>query len=192
MADEQKNPEEEAVTPEYADAEKEVSELEEIETETEFEESVTGALEATAKASEDNPVAEAWDDAVTGFMEATEDIASDKETTREHHYTDEVVLPYFGSIGTMPGGIYTFIFIVLAAVTLIEVLVTILLPENAFSIAILVVLSLTKAYLVVMYYMHLNSDNKLFRLVLLLPLIVVLLSTLYLLGVPATAGLGYN
>lgn len=193
MADEQKNPEEEAVTPEYADAETEVSELEEIETENEFEDSVTGVLEATAKASEDNPVAEAWDDAITGFMEATDDIADgDEEATSEHHYTDEVVLPYFGSIGTMPGGIYTFIFIVLGAVTLIEVLVTILLPENAFSIAILVVLSLIKAYLVVMYYMHLNTDNKIFRLVLILPLIVVLLSILYLLGVPATAGLGYS
>ncbi len=193
MADEQKNPEEEAVTPEYADAETEVSELEEIETENAFEESVTETIEATAEASEDNPVAEAWDDAVEGIMEATEDLVDgDDAESHEHHYTDEVVLPYFGSIGSMPGGIYTFIFLVLGAVTLIEVLVTIIFPENAFSIAILVALSLIKAYLVVMYYMHLNSDNKLFRVVLLLPLIVVLLSTLYLLGVPATAGLGYN
>ena len=110
----------------------------------------------------------------------------------EHHFTDEVVLPYFGSIGSMPGGIYTFIFGVLGAITLLEVLITIILPDNGFTIFLLVLLSLSKAYLVVMFYMHLNRDNPLFRLVVILPLLIVLLSTLYLLGVPATAGLGYN
>ena len=119
MAEEQTNPEEEqntenAVTPEYADAEKEVSELEEIETENAFEESVTGVLQATAEASEDNPVAEAWNEGVETVMETIEDIAdSSLDPTGEHHYSDEVVLPYFGSIGTMPGGIYTFVFLVL-------------------------------------------------------------------------------
>lgn len=110
----------------------------------------------------------------------------------DHHYTDEVVLPYFGSIGTMPGGIYTFIFAVLAAITLLEVLITVVLPDNGFTIALLALLSLSKAYLVVMFYMHLNEDNPLFRLVIILPLIIVLLSTLFLLGVPTTPGLGYN
>ena len=109
-----------------------------------------------------------------------------------HHYTDEVVLPYFGSIGSMPGGIYTFIFLVLGALTILEVLVTVLFPENTLTILVLVAMSLTKAYLVVMYYMHLNNDNPLYRVVLILPLIIVLLSTLYLIGSPITAGLGYN
>lgn len=121
-----------------------------------------------------------------------EEVVEEVETHNDHHYTDEVVLPFVGSIGSMPGGIYTFIFGVLAAITLIEVLITIVLPENNFVIALLALLSLSKAYLVVMFYMHLNNDNPLFRVVIILPLVIVLLSTLYLLGVPATAGLGYN
>lgn len=191
MADEQKNPEE-TVTPDYADAETEVSEIEEIETENAFEDSVNEVLETTAEASEDNPVAEAWDGAVKTVMDATEDLVDGDDEPHDHHYTDEVVLPYFGSIGSMPGGIYTFIFLVLGALTVLEVLVTVLFPENTLTILVLVVMSLTKAYLVVMYYMHLNNDNPLYRVVLLLPLVVVLLSTLYLIGAPITVGLGYN
>ena len=191
MADEQKNPEE-AVTPEYADAETEVSELEEIETENAFEESVTELIEATAEASEDNPVAEAWDGAVETIMETTADIVDGEPSHADHHYTDEIVLPYFGSIGSIAGGIYTFIFIVLAVLTVIEVLIVEAFPENPVTISLLVVLSLLKAYLVIAYYMHLNNDNPLFRVVLILPLIIVLLSTLYLVGVPAAGGLGYS
>ncbi|MGB7342372.1 MAG: cytochrome C oxidase subunit IV family protein [Phototrophicaceae bacterium] len=114
------------------------------------------------------------------------------QAAHTHHYTDEVVLPYFGSIGSMPGGIYTFIFIVLGIITLVEVLITEALPDNAVTITLLVVLSLAKAYLVMMYYMHLNNDNPLYRLVVILPLLIVLLSTLYLIGAPAGSGLGYN
>lgn len=192
MAEEHNNPEE-AVTPEYADAETEVSELDEIETENSFEESVTDVLEATAKASEDNPIAESWDDAVDTVMETVEEVVDGEVAIHaDHHYTDEVVLPFFGSIGSMPGGIYTFIFFVLGVLTIIEVLITEALPDNAFTITLLIVLSMIKAYLVVMYYMHLNDDNPLFRVVLILPLIIVLLSTLYLVGVPIAGGLGYN
>lgn len=198
MADEQKNPEEEqtiddeAVTPEYADADKEIEELEKIETKTEFEESVTDAIEATTEASEDSPVAEAWDEGVKGVMETAEDVVDSDYEPQAHHYTDEVVLPYFGSIGSMPGGIYTFIFGVLGAITVVEVIITVLIPENAFKIGVLALLSLSKAYLVVMYYMHLKDDDPIFRLAIVLPLIIVLLSVLYLLGVPTGGGLGYN
>jgi cytochrome c oxidase subunit IV len=47
-----------------------------------------------------------------------------------------------------------------------------------------VLLSLMKAGLVVWFYMHLNRDTRLFMLTLLLPVIVGLLSALYLLTVP--------
>jgi caa(3)-type oxidase subunit IV len=53
------------------------------------------------------------------------------------------------------------------------------------------VLSLTKAYLVVMFYMHLQTDNKIFRLALIFPLIVVIISIAYLIFVPRIGGLGY-
>ncbi len=177
MAEEQQNPEEENVVEEVQDA---------------IEESVADVLEVTEELSE-TPAAKAVDEAIVSVMETMDEAASEShDPTGEHHYNDEVVLPYFGSIGTMPGGIYTFIFGVLAVITLVEVLLAELLPENGFTITILVLLSLSKAYLVIMFYMHLNRDNPLFRLVIILPLLIVLLSTLYLLGVPATPGLGYN
>lgn len=116
----------------------------------------------------------------------------EQEDHARHHYTDEVVIPFFGSIGSMPGGIYTFIFLVLGVITAIEVLITLVLPESVFSIGLLVLLSIAKAFLVIMYYMHLKDDNPIFRLVIILPLLIVLLSTLYLLGAPAGVGLGYN
>ena len=181
MADEQQTPEEENVVEEVAE-----------EVHEEIEESVEDALEVTEELSETAP-AEAVDEAIVSTMETMDEVASGShDPAGEHHFTDEVVLPYFGSIGTMPGGIYTFIFGVLAAITLVEVIITVLLPENGFTIAILVLLSLSKAYLVVMFYMHLNRDNPIFRLAIILPLLIVLLSTLYLLGVPSTPGLGYN
>lgn len=108
----------------------------------------------------------------------------------EHHaHSDTVKLPVLGEI-TVPGGIYTVVLAVLGLLTLIEAGLTFL-PENAFIIAVLVVLSLTKAYLVCMFYMHLQTDNKIFRLALIFPLIVVILSIAYLIFVPRIAGLGY-
>jgi caa(3)-type oxidase subunit IV len=116
-----------------------------------------------------------------------------QETQHEHHdhhaHSDEVTLPVLGKI-TVPGGIYTVVLGVLGALTLIEAGLTFL-PENAFIITILVVLSLTKAYLVCMFYMHLQTDNKIFRLALIFPLIVVIISIAYLIFVPRIGGLGY-
>lgn len=161
MSDELKN-QDEAVTPEYAEA------------------------------SEGNPVAEAWDEGVKTVMETiAEGADSTDHIGHEHHYSDEVILPYFGHIGTMPGGIYTFVFGVLAVLTLLEVFITLILPENLLKISLLAIFSLIKAYLVVMYYMHLNQDHWFYRVALLLPLIISLLSTAFLLFVPAGAGLGY-
>ena len=106
-----------------------------------------------------------------------------------HAHSDEVVLPVLGKINVY-GGIYTVVLAVLGTLTLIEAGLTFL-PENAFIIAILVVLSLAKAYLVCMFYMHLQTDNKLFRLALIFPLIIVILSIAYLIFVPRIGGLGY-
>jgi caa(3)-type oxidase subunit IV len=103
---------------------------------------------------------------------------------------DEVVLPFLNRRFTVYGGIYTFIFGVLAVLTLIETALTFI-PENAFIVTILVVLSLIKAYLVCMYYMHLKDDNPLYRFTLIIPLIIVILSVAYLIFVPRLGGLGY-
>ncbi|MGJ3239246.1 MAG: cytochrome C oxidase subunit IV family protein [Anaerolineae bacterium] len=209
MADEQKKPEEETLTDDMQDKAEDIVDT--------VEDALDDAQETVEDVAEDaqetvEDVAEDAQETVEDVTKNVQDTATDMKESFEsgaratssaivhadgdhdgqHHYTDEVVLPYFGSIGTMPGGIYTFVFLVLGALTLIEVLITIIFPENAITIGLLVLLSLGKAYLVVMYYMHLNRDNPIFRVVLLLPLLVVLLSTLYLLGVPTGAGLGYN
>lgn len=115
-----------------------------------------------------------------------------QETHHDNHHahSDEVVLPFINRRITVYGGIYTVVLFALAGLTLIEAGLTFL-PENAFIVLILVTLSLIKAYLVCMFYMHLNTDNPLFRLALIAPLIIVLISIGYLIFVPATPGLGY-
>lgn len=109
----------------------------------------------------------------------------------DHGHGDTFTVPLLNREMSLPGGIYTFIFGVLAVLTLIEVGLTFI-PENPVIVGILIVLSLLKAYLVVMFYMHLREDNPLFRVVLVLPLLVVIISILYLIFVPTGAGLGYQ
>jgi cytochrome c oxidase subunit IV len=74
---------------------------------------------------------------------------------------------------------YLFVFILLAAFTLIETLVSYV-QQEAIKFPTLVVLSVVKAVLVLMYFMHLKFDSKVFSYlfiagcVLAIPLILVL------------------
>jgi cytochrome c oxidase subunit 4 len=74
---------------------------------------------------------------------------------------------------------YLLIFILLAAFTLIETLVSYV-QQEAIKFPTLVVLSVVKAVLVLMYFMHLKFDSKVFSYlfiagcVLAIPLILVL------------------
>jgi len=114
--------------------------------------------------------------------------------TEEHnsqaHHDQDYIVPILGNVGAWPGGVYTFIFLVLAVLTAIEVSLT-QVPENAAIIVLLVALSLTKAYLVVMFYMHLRTDNPMFRFTILVPLGLVIVSIVFLIFIPAGGGLGY-
>lgn len=121
----------------------------------------------------------------------THDDAQHETLVGEHHHSDTFRVPILGEM-TMPGGIYTFVFGLLAVLTVLEVLSAELLPDGALTIAILLGAALAKALLVVTFYMHLASDNRIYRVVLLVPLLVVIASVLYLIGVPVGAGLGYN
>ena len=56
---------------------------------------------------------------------------------------------------------YLFIFIALAVFTLIETLVSYI-QQAAIKVPTLIVLSVVKALLVLLYFMHLKSDSKLF------------------------------
>jgi len=178
-----------AVTPEY-DPEAEIGR--QPEAETVVEEQVNKAFDAAARA-EDAPAVEAFDDTVEGVMDSmAENVDGSGALMAEHHHTDTFTVPLLNREMTLPGGIYTFVFIVLAILTVIEVAAAELMPDNALTITILLGAAIAKALLVMIFYMHLANDNRIFRVVLLLPLIVVLLSILYLLGVPVGAGLGYN
>jgi caa(3)-type oxidase subunit IV len=115
------------------------------------------------------------------------------EVTHGHddHHSDTVVLPYINRTVTVPGGIYTVVFLGLGALTLFEVLLGSVLPSGPVQVISLLAIAVLKALLVVMFYMHLRTDNPIFRLVLGLPLLVVALSLMYLVAVPPYEGLGY-
>lgn len=110
------------------------------------------------------------------------------EHTADDHHSDTVILPVIGTEITVYGGIYTVVFGVLGVLTVLEVIIAEILKgnESAATLKVLMLLSigLAKAALVVLYYMHLKDDSRIFALVLLMPLFITLLSSLYLLFVP--------
>jgi cytochrome c oxidase subunit IV len=115
------------------------------------------------------------------------------EVTEGHdeHHSDTVVLPFVNQTVTVPGGIYTVVFLGLGALTLIEVVLGSVIPSGSVKVIALLAIAVLKALLVVMFYMHLRTDNPIFRLVLGLPLLIVVLSMMYLIAVPPQGGLGY-
>ncbi len=90
-----------------------------------------------------------------------------------------------GRTVTVPGGIYTVVFGFLAVATVIEVIIGGL-PLGFVLIPLLLGIATVKAGLVVAYYMHLRVDSRLFLYILIIPLVLALLATLYLIAVPPT------
>lgn len=113
--------------------------------------------------------------------------AADTTDAVEHHYTDTFTVPFYGEM-TLPGGIYTFIFLVLGVLTVIEVLFSDV-SNVTLRVVVLLTFAFVKALLVIAFYMHLSRDNWLFRFVLGVPFFVTLVSVMYLLGVPPS---GYS
>jgi len=114
------------------------------------------------------------------------------DVTHGHdEHSDTVVLPFINQTVTVPGGIYTVVFLGLGALTLIEVVLGSVIPTGSVKVIALLAIAVLKALLVVMFYMHLRTDNPIFRLVLGLPLLIVVLSMMYLIAVPPQGGLGY-
>ncbi len=99
-----------------------------------------------------------------------------------HALSDEVLLPGGRRI-RLPGGIYTFVFAVLAALTAIEIALS-RLPEGPLRVLILFAIAICKAALVVIYYMHLKDDRRIFAWALLVPLIFATLGGFFLLLSP--------
>lgn len=103
-----------------------------------------------------------------------------------HAAHTETLAPTTTILGrTIPLPLYTVVFGTLAVVTVVEVLIAEFLPREFFlTIPLLVVLSAAKAILVVLYYMHLKEDSRIFAAALILPVFVAFVSTLFLLAVP--------
>lgn len=99
-----------------------------------------------------------------------------------HNHSDEILLPGGRSI-RLPGGIYTFVFVVLALLTVIEIALSSL-PEGPSRVLILFAIAICKAALVVIYYMHLKEDRRIFAWTLLIPLIFATLGGFFLLLSP--------
>lgn len=92
-------------------------------------------------------------------------------------HSDEV--KFGGATFTMPGGLYTFVFIVLAVVTLIEIVLAESGLPAGVTIPLLSALSIGKAVLVVLYYMHLLQDSRIFAYAFGIPLAMASIIVLF-------------
>ena len=203
MADESKRPVEsqpEAPTP--IDPENPPEAIEEIEDKTirelraepvPEEEMPDVAQEVEANLSDDAKRARAQTEAALDKpIEAIEDIinATDREDSPKtpahelpstHGYNETVVM---GRVIPLP--LYTVVFITLGVITLLELAIAELFPDGWLSTLLLIGLSIGKAVLVVLFYMHLREDSRMFALALILPTLVALVAALFLLSVPTT------
>lgn len=118
--------------------------------------------------------------------EATETTAGVAEHHDAHdHHSDTTIL--FGR--ELPYPIYTVVFFALAILTFTEVILAELLSEiEVVKIPILLGIATAKALLVVIFYMHLKDDSRIFALTLAIPVGIALLSVFFLLSVPHTGG----
>lgn len=110
------------------------------------------------------------------------------------HHSNTVHL--LGREITVEGGVYTVVFGGLALLTVIEVVSAEFLKgaiHNATDAAaalqaikaiLLLGIAIIKSSLVIWFYMHLKSENKLIAVVILLPLLIAGLSIMYLLAIP--------
>ncbi len=111
------------------------------------------------------------------MSEMTHDSEAQVEDAHEHDDN-------FSFVGrTFPVPVYTGVFVLLGVLTIIEVLIS-QLPHGTILIALLLGLAVFKAGLVVWFYMHLNTDNRIFLVCLLIPTILVIISILFLSSVP--------
>ncbi|GAB4515537.1 MAG: hypothetical protein OHK0046_19250 [Anaerolineae bacterium] len=147
------------------------------------------AVEALEKTEEmtDSPIARAWDAGINAIERSIEETGAISDHAYEEalgvHDAHGDTTVFMGREYPLP--IYTSVFLALGALTVIEVLLAEIISSDI-KIPFLMGIAVAKALLVVLFYMHLNKDSRIFALVLGLPLGLGLLATLYLLGVPPT------
>ncbi len=123
-----------------------------------------------------NKPIEALEDAVNAIDKEDQALA---EHALPHRVSNETVLLGY----RIPLPIYTVVYATLAIFTAIEVGISTL-PDGWLATALLVGLSGAKAVLVVLFYMHLKEDSRLFALALILPLFFAIVASMFLLTVP--------
>jgi cytochrome c oxidase subunit 4 len=103
----------------------------------------------------------------------------EEHSTQAHHDDDKTIV-----MGReLPFPIYTVVYGALALLTIIEVGLS-QLPHGFLTIPLLLLIALFKAGLVVWFYMHLKTDSRIFAITLLLPVVMVVIATLFLMIVP--------
>jgi len=140
------------------------------------------ALESSEEAT-DTPVVEAFDEGISAIQESIEaldeEIPDTPEEALAHHGHDDTTV-LFGQ--ELPFPIYTVIFFGLGILTLIEVVMAEIISSDV-KIPLLIGIAVAKAFLVVYYYMHLNTDSRIFAITLALPVMIAVLSALFLFAV---------
>jgi len=97
-----------------------------------------------------------------------------------------VVPPYTILFGRrIETDVYNVIFGILAGITLAEVAIAAIFDASfILRTPLLVGLSISKALMVVAFYMHLREDSRVFAAAIIIPALISLVCTLFLLGVP--------
>lgn len=102
----------------------------------------------------------------------------------DHHHVHSDTTVILGREITVPGGIYTVVFVVLALLTVFEIIIAEVGLPSGISVPILAAASLAKAVLVVMFYMHLREDSRFFTYAVIIPLAMVSMIIVFLLIMP--------
>lgn len=83
----------------------------------------------------------------------------------------------------LPMPIYTAVYLALGALTIIEIALS-QFERGFLTVPVMLALAFIKAGLVVWFYMHLNKDSRVFALTLIIPTLLVIAATVFLLIVP--------
>jgi len=143
-----------------------------------LEEAIVEATEVSEDVQDSGP-AKAFDAGVSAIQEAIESTDEAPHEYEEHHHGDTTVI--FGREYPVP--VYTAVFGALAVLTIIEVAIAEIIGSDI-KIPLLLALAVAKALLVVIFYMHLQTDSRVFAITLLIPVVVGLISALFLIAVP--------
>ncbi|MDZ4670136.1 MAG: cytochrome C oxidase subunit IV family protein [Phototrophicales bacterium] len=115
----------------------------------------------------------------------SEEMMPIEHTEHAHDAHAETLAPTTTILGmTFPVPLYTAVFFILGALTIIEVLLAEII-DGDIKIPLLLGIAVAKGTLVVMFYMHLKTDSRAFALAFIVPLILAILSILFLIAVPS-------